>query len=814
MSIFFNRFYISLKIIFLFTLVTTSTYSQEKINLPDIEKIYIHTDRSNYAIGEDLWYKAYCVYAYNNQLFQLSNTLYVELISSDSKIIARNATLLKEGLGHGDFKLTRSDDLKPGIYQLRAYTNWQRNFGDDFVFKKEIEIVDVFASKERDKKSVNEPVIANEIITKNDVSLNAFKIDFFPEGGSLIEGVPSIIAFKATDNYGNPINASGSVFDSNDNLVSLLSTMHDGMGIFQIKPQKNMQYYAKIKDLNDSEFKIDLPIANKEGYALSARQNEGKHLISIKTNKETLNKHPNDNLTLICKSKGITYLEGPVPIDKQSITLELSKENIPEGIIQLTLYDGEKRPQSERLIYIEKGKDFNVGISTSKTVYKPSEEVIIDVSSKKNNGQALPANFSLSVIDSNIINNKSNLGTNICSYFLMESDIRGEINNPEHYFDIDNPKRLDDLDLLLLTQGWRDFLWKSIPKLEENPKFNIEKGITISGSVKQLLGNKPKENNTVTLALFNKGEPTLLFSPTDSEGRFMFENPMIIGNAVGLFSTQDEKGKNRGMLVLDSLSWPSPSLPVDFKISNQPIIKLDNTFRDEVFEKYVRYNVSPENVLDEVEIIGKKKEEIPSLYGEANHTFVIDEKTQHFNSVFQLIQYSVPGVMVTGNTISFVRYGNPAQIIIDGAVWGQEILAGIATDDIAKIEAFVGPSSVIFGPEGGNGVIVLYTKKGLIIKDKKKQFHSITKEIKGFYDARVFYSTDPQEPNFDFYNEHAFRTVRNTIYWSPYVIPNENGLAQEKFYNCEIETEAKVTLEGITASGIPIVKNVYYSIEK
>jgi hypothetical protein len=119
----------------------TVSNTKPKSAIPDIEKVYLHTDRTHYTVGESLWYKAYCVYAYTNILFDNSKILYVELVSPESKIISRNVTRLEEGLGHGDMILSDSIGVKPGTYQLRAYTNWMRNYGDDFVFKKEIQII-------------------------------------------------------------------------------------------------------------------------------------------------------------------------------------------------------------------------------------------------------------------------------------------------------------------------------------------------------------------------------------------------------------------------------------------------------------------------------------------------------------------------------------------------------------------------------------------------------------------------------------------------------------------------------------------------
>ena len=186
------------------TLVTvaqneTITSKKTESSIQNIEKIYLHTDKSYYTIGESLWYKTYLVNAYTNVLFDNSNLLYVELISPESKIVARNITRIDNGLGHGDIMLTDSIGVKTGTYQLRAYTNWMRNFGDDFVFKKNIEIVSnnekiidepkknsLLSSKSNDTKSNNIPVEKNE---------NSINIQFFPEGGSLIENVPSFCGF-------------------------------------------------------------------------------------------------------------------------------------------------------------------------------------------------------------------------------------------------------------------------------------------------------------------------------------------------------------------------------------------------------------------------------------------------------------------------------------------------------------------------------------------------------------------------------------------------------------------------------------------
>lgn len=801
-----------ISIFFLFFVAIGFINAQSENPVPDIEKVYLHTDRSTYIIGEDLWYKAYSVFAYNNLLFSKGNVLYVELISPDSKIVTRNKTLIKEGLGHGDFKLADSVGVKPGVYQIRAYTNWSRNFDDDFVFKKEIEVLDVFKdATDRNKTDNQSNQKSTKIITE--VLQNTININFFPEGGSLLENTSSVVAFKATDNFGNAVNVKGKVFNSDNALVALFLSTYQGMGKFKFNPVKGKNYYAVIKTPDGKEVKQALPIANQQGYQINYKKVKNKNIITLKTNQETLLQNPDAQVTLMCKTRGVTYYKGSMSLSNKVLSFELPGTNFPEGISQLTLYDHNMKPQSERLIYIEKEHDLNVILTTDKTSYKPEEKVIINVSSKSKTNEGQPASFSLSVTDMNGAETDKDLGTNICSNFLLESDIRGKVYNPGYYFDESNPRRLQHLDVLLLTQGWRDFLWKTIPQPNDSILFKAENGFTISGKVEQLFGEKPKVDQNITLALMSKSSLNLHDTKTDSLGSFIFKDLLFMGKTNMFLNSRNDRGKSRGEIILNTID--KLPMPVNYKKTDSFLLKIDSVkqaLSEHVYKKYITYGIAPENVLDEIEIIVKKEEQGPeSLYGPGDNTYIVDADTPYFTDIFQLIQYTIPGVSTFGGTIGFPRFGgNEALILIDGMEWEQDLLSGISVDDVAKIEAFKGPSAAIFGLRGGNGVILIYTKEGTIGNQHKKVFHTISKEMEGFYSERVFYSSNPEDPKPEWSDKTA---IRNTIYWNPYVHPDATGNATETYYNSAVQANVKVALEGITASGIPVIKKVYYTIE-
>jgi len=768
------------------------------------EKVYLHTDRSNYVVGENLWYKAYSVAAQTNVLLDHSKLLYVELLSPESKVVQRNITRLDSGLGHGDFILVDSLGVKPGRYQLRAYTNWSRNFGDAFIFKKEIDIIsDNYTATASETTNGEEPNKGK----KNNQNTSC-DIQFFPEGGSLLEGVSSLVAFKAIDRNGYPIAVKGEVLAADGTAVAIFKSKHDGMGAFVITPQKGEIYSAAVTTATGEQTTATLPQALAYGYVLSATNNKDKKIITIKTNQQTLDKNPEKPLTLVASVRGVSYFEGTEILRSKLSAFILPPNSFPEGIAQVTLFDGDRKPQSERLVYIENEKDFTVTATTDKKQYQPKEKVNVSLSAKTKDGKPVLASFSVSAMETKGYNANA---MNICSYFLMEADIKGKVHNPGHYFDTNNPTRLQDLDLLLLTQGWRDFLWKNGSDLKEGNSYKTEKMIAISGRVKDGIGATAKRLYTVSMALTNNGKLITTNTVTDANGGFRFDDISFLGEASLLLNTQNDKGKNKGTLVLYDM-YRDP-IPVDFSATIGTSYKNERlqTFKEEILKKNILFNVPSKNMLDEVIVTGNKIEQKSTSIGRADYVKVMDEKSIHFSSMQHLIQFSLPGVIVSGQSIGFSKFSGPALILLDGVEMDAAGLDGISTDDVERIEAITSSGAVVYGSRGGNGVILIYTKEGTIQNKVRTAAFTISEEIQGFYNARVFYA-----PNYE--TEVASKDkepdIRNTLYWNPYVHPNENGTNQFSYFNSEVSTDVSLTIEGITVTGIPVVVNAVYTIER
>ena len=201
----------------------TSDFERSKQNVLQ-EKVYMHTDKSFYLEGEIIWFKLYCVNASNNKLSFQSKVAFVELLDAENKVAAHCKIELEKGTGNGYMHLSNS--IRTGMYKLRAYTNWMKNFGPEVYYEDQLTIINTL--KRPDWASFNKP--------------DSFNIQLFPEGGTLVNGIESKIGFKLSDQYGTGEDGEGYVLnDRNDTLVHF-KTSKFGRGSFKITPDASMHY--------------------------------------------------------------------------------------------------------------------------------------------------------------------------------------------------------------------------------------------------------------------------------------------------------------------------------------------------------------------------------------------------------------------------------------------------------------------------------------------------------------------------------------------------------------------------------------------
>ena len=102
------------------------------------EEVFVQTDRDIYIAGEEIWFNIFLFDRKNSSLSDNSKIAYLEVLNTVNRPVAQKRVSLKNGSGAG--KVILPDTLRPGIYTLRAYTSWMKNFMPGNCFMKKLKI--------------------------------------------------------------------------------------------------------------------------------------------------------------------------------------------------------------------------------------------------------------------------------------------------------------------------------------------------------------------------------------------------------------------------------------------------------------------------------------------------------------------------------------------------------------------------------------------------------------------------------------------------------------------------------------------------
>ena len=793
---------------------STLLYSQSP-SLDDtskiVEKVYLHVDRDIYYSGEDIWFKAYLIDALDHLLTNHSHNLHVELISPDLNIISSRIISLVDGLGNGDFKLP--DEINSGRYQIRAYTNYMRNFGKQLFFSTEITVI-----------SGKQQIEVSDQIKK---AKNSIRLDFFPEGGSLIDNVTSVVAFKASGNQEKGCFVSGMIYSSAGDLITTFKSSHLGMGSFLLRPTTGLRYYSIFRGIDSIQHRSELPVSFQKGITMKVTRNqENNLLITTVTNLKTFPLVSDHDMSLIISIRNEVIDSISFKIRSLVTSFTVPTNSFPSGILKLTLIGPEELPLSERLVYIENDAPLKLSIETNKKRYNKREPVILKVS-VQGDSMIERSNISMAVVNKNFQNKISQFPRSIASWFMLESDVRGIIEEPSYYFDPSDSGRLKNLDLLLLTQGWRDFAWKY-----GTTYFPAEDGFAISGKLSKYGSNRPLENSRISLGIFGNWNSLTTTIPVDSLGRFSLSRIDITGEATLVVSGIDKKDRLNGLVVLDSTSY----IPAEVCGYLNEVIATGEKNIDNLKSVYVineaikkKYKLSDTIPLGEVKIISElrdpqtvKVERSRTFYSKPDDELIVTDASEAYPNVPELMRGKFSNVVVSGPYSGDPEYRIFIRgiVSIHGSIDPLVLINGIEADltdlirmpifEVDRIDILKNVSSTsIYGLHGFNGVINLITKAGGRYADYQEDISTSKLKISGYNAPRIFFS--PQHvPD----SESTYKPdLRNTLYWDPDINIEGNKEAVLNYYNDDNQARVIIIGEGITSSGIPVTGRMEYEVK-
>ncbi|WP_214225213.1 carboxypeptidase-like regulatory domain-containing protein [Pedobacter sp. B4-66] len=783
------------------------------------EKVYLHTDKPYYAIGDTIWLKAYVTSGSRHKPSTHSGILYVDLINERDSIQKTLKLQLTKGTSAGDLIL--ADDFKEGNYRLRAYTQWMRNSDKDYFFDRTFIVGDPFLNSidgktnSRIAKKGTKEKVSKKAVLKGELSES--DVRFFPESGDLINGITSKVAFKAIGVNGAGISIKGKIKDNEGKEIADFSSLYAGMGAFNLKPELGKSYVAEIVYPDGSEKRIMLPKVSDDGYAVSINQ-DNKDSLSVSIKASSGLYQSAKTVALIVQSSGEVIYSSSIKISKPITSIRLAKGSFPTGIAQFSLFNNEGEPLNERIAFVRSRDLMQLKLKTEKTSYNTKENVWIEMESKDPSGKPVAGNFSVTVINEGKVPSDEASESTILSNLLLSSDLKGYIEKPNYYFINETEETSRALDNLMLTQGYRRFVWKSLGQAF-TPVYKTEKsGIEISGKA-VTLGNKPLVNAKVNLLSLNGG--IMEDTRTYSDGRFKFDDLMFKDGFKFVVQARTHDNRKNVEIILDSALvegiTKNKNLPdVSNGTSTDIKVYLENSRnQDQALPKFGK--LSRVQRLREVKIIARKRESeivasqgmlrIPE--GHADQTFFF-EKPEVCANLGICLQGRLHGVtfrkvgIVQNYPLSrpnAVDSSSHMQIIVNGRKIEDPMeIAGIFDNneidpvDIVKIEV-VRVNLALIGILGRSSILI-YTKKASL-RNKKYIPNVVNFSAKGFDKGREFY--EPRYENGD--KNNKIPDFRSTIYWNATVKTNNDGKAYFDFYNASEPGIYKVVVEGINAAG-------------
>jgi len=752
------------------------------------QKVYLHLNNSSYKGGESIWFRAYVVDGVNHQPDTLSTNLYVELINSRKIVVDIRRIKLVNGFGYGDFILR--DTVSEGLYQLRSYTNWMRNFDDDFYFTCNFSVSNPGFRKYISPKDAK----INKHIIKKDIKKSKYiDVQFFPEGGALVNGIESVVGFKAINLIGRSINVSGEVYDSDKNKIVSFSSVHDGMGTFRLRPGQDQKYYALVRSDEDEEIKVYLPEPTERGIVMTVdNSNDDYILIDFNSNRVRTNDMTANAFSLIGQVRGRIYYSSVINLADEHAKARIEKSVFPTGIVQLTLFSYRYEPVAERLVFVNHHDNMIIKAYPEYVSPEESDSVRLLIDVHDADGNPLQSNISLSVLNEEQ-SNPDLLSGNILSNLLLTSDLKGYVENPGYYFRNGSDRERESLDNLMLTQGWRRFIWQDVIN-NEIPELNhpIEEYITIGGQITGDLLKFPLKDCEVSLTILDKYNDEF-FQKTNTKGYFQFDN-MVYYDTVNVKIEALRPNKRKNLLIV--LPQDEPAEIIKFYGTNRltTVSERDN-------KSYRRKrNIEFKKALLEKEKEESEKNRLTSIHGDPDYVIKSEDIPSGYSDALQVIKGRVPGVNVTGNNVTIrgvsTIYGSTEPLyLIDGVpVSDVNSVLSIPVEDIDRIEILKGPSTAIYGNRGSNGVIAIYTKRGIFMKKGVIEFSML-----GYYTPREFYQ--PKYEVVDTGSAEIFTS--SAIYWKPAIKTGLSGKAEVYFRVPESIAKYRIVVEGISDKGHP-----------
>jgi hypothetical protein len=841
-----------------------SMFNEMNRSIIPVENVFLELDRSYYLAGDTIWFSAFIPRNTFMDSASLSKILYVDLINAGNKLEKRLKLLIKNGRAHGDIELNK--ELKNGIFAIRAYTQWMRNFQKDYFFEKRIP---VYQSEIKNLIAIN-PLIIKSIegdsvnlflqvllppghktldklldvnirlndsmsvkrsfnfkddfrgsmgffvpdsiscsfadlklilsdtsfISEERISLPldaGINIQFFPESGKLVDGIETVIAYKAFDNKGNPSEFEADIVDGFLNTMTHIAGNKSGIGKFNFIPRFNKTYKALVTR-SGNKYAFELPVVEPEGYIIN--YNSDSSAIYIKNNQSTDKRRHYVSVSV----RGVVYTAIEIILDTNVVHFHLPHKWYPKGIVQITLFDSLYHPLAERLIFNNRpDQKMLIQAETDKKEYLPGEKVSLTINVSDYAGNPVVSSLSMSVVDA-LKTDTLISSPDIESYLYLLSELKGEIDYSLINLADTTPSGKQNIDLVMMTQGWRNYLWNSIRYRNSiNELYPVEKGFYIDGRVSGY--NKRIAVSNYRLNVF---DPLTGFNEVinvDEKGKFKIDIPFFFDtHHLFIQNRINKKRIDEIRFTIDTFPFPeiifhNNELPYySYKPGYLKTIEEKNAEIDLAYDPNIKYIMIPE-------VIVKAKSR--PYYSKPEITVSLDKQDPTGTKYSSIMQ------MITGEfgekafLTSTGQSGSPILVYNGMVVHPWEDLygwaAGQPVNEVSDVKFYDADNKLSqfyskVPPPGtedrGTLAVVSFTTYSNYYRGNPKG--AIVIPFQGIYQAKEFY-----KPEYEL-NRSGKIDNRTTIYWNPEIETDSTGRAHVSFYNSDIEGIVIIRISGVS----------------
>lgn len=762
------------------------------------ERIFLQTSRQVYRVGDRVHFKAFVTHSVSGKPSRLSNVLYVDLVDERDSI--RNRFLLNTAKFATDGSFVLPDTIRSGHYWLRAYTKLSLQ---DQEQPMAVQVLYVINSLLPDTHPVTVQSQSSTAVGSGD----SLRVQFFPEGGTMVGGANTLLAIKTTDLTGNPVPATGLVKDDKDSVVARWQTDNRGLGKFRFFCWTWRRYQLHLQRPGLPDLRYTVPSVNLFGAQLAVIDHNGIPKLRVLLEDSIFRK---DKLTYVLGISGDSLCFSGV--GKGSYELVIPEYRFPGNVAHFVLFDEKRNLLSERSVYIRPNTS-QAQLTADKNQYAAREKVTISLRVSDPDNRPQVASYLVAVNDSAQSQMYTSLKPQGMDRITESLFLPGEELTPEEW------------ELTLLTEKNRYRV--DLPETPRDTILNKEdSSLFISGTVWDTR-NRPVAQKIVTL--FGDMRAKVFASDTtDAEGKFCF--PFTAYDDQTRFNLQVTDLSGRlfpSKMVMDTnLLFPVVLTPETFK---QRLVKEEiETVRKAMIlqsrSDTVIQNRGKEWLTD-VTVTGLVKKDPGYDVKKRQSLFSRIIPPEVFtrlggNSLGNVI-FRVPGihlrngyVTVTGGNSFAIGAATEPLLIIDGVpipsdtsdkLPGSEpspvllALNRIDPSSVEFMEVLIGPEAAIYGVRGGNGVIIVNTRTRMVLAENNLANGIRNFTVKGFHVPEPFEQRD-----------YAVKEIRNSripdtrsslVFWDGDGLTDADGKATISFYAADIAASYTITVTGITAMG-------------